>query len=239
MKFFRVLPAVLLLLAALPAGAQRRLSADVEVKNVAGHNVVTTTKSVYCTNNGRLVVCSRKPVEYIMETNIGGESRFYFPKTKEVLVENQGMASTKDELLAIFLMGRIEDLGVGLFGYRLQSTEYVEDGMMKRTYKSADPNLPPFTEIVYGKDYLPIYSATLTEDGHVMTKVYYSQYKTVGYVPFPHRQTQITYNSPTDSTVTRTVYSNVVADGDDPMFDFKVPADAKPMDLSGNTQKMR
>ena len=90
-----------------------------------------------------------------------------------------------------------------------------------------------------GKDYLPIYSATLTEDGHVQTKVYYSQYKTVGYVPFPHRQTQITYNSPTDSTITRTIYTNVEVDGDSAMFDFKVPEGAKPIDLSGAEQKMR
>ncbi|MBO4605864.1 MAG: hypothetical protein J5667_04935 [Bacteroidales bacterium] len=228
-----------LLLLSVPAAAQRRLSADVEVKTVAGRSVVTTTKSVYCANNGRLVVCNYKPVEYTMVTNINGETKIYFKKTKEVLVDNQGMMSSKDELLALFLLGRIEDLGVGLFGYRLQKTEYVDDGLMKKTFKCMDPNMPPYTEIVYGKDYLPIYSATLTEDGHVQTKVYYTQYKTVGYVPFPHRLTQISYNSPTDSTVVRTVYSNVVADSDDTMFDFQVPADAVPMDLSGNTQKLR
>jgi len=238
MKPFHGLLAVLLLLS-VPAFGQRRISADVEVKNVAGHNVVTTTKSVYCTNNGRLVVCNYKPLEYVMETNINGETKFYFPKTKEVLVENQGLTSSKDELLTVFLLGRIEDLGVGLYGYMLQSTDFVEDGMMKKTFKCMDPTMPPYTEIVYGSDYLPIYSATLTEDGHVQTKVYYSQYKNVGYVPFPHRQTQITYNSPTDSTVTRTIYSNVVVDGNDKMFDFQVPADAKPMDLSSETPKIR
>lgn len=228
-----------LLLLSIPAAGQRRLSADVEVKNVVGNNVVTTAKSVYCQSNGRLVVCNRKPLEYILITNTNGESKFYFPKTKEVLVDNQGMASSRDELLAIFLMGRIEDLGVGLYGYRLQKTEYLEDGLMKKTFKCIDPNMPPYTEIVYGKDYLPVYSATLTEDGHVQTKVYYSQYRTVGYVPFPHRQTQITYNSPKDSTITRTIYSNVEADGSDPMFDWTVPADAKPMDLNAGTQKLR
>ncbi len=233
------LAVLLLILLPFAAYGQRRISADVEVKNVAGRSVVTTTKSVYCLSNGRLVVCNHKPVEYIMETNIGGETKVYFPKTGEVLADNQGVATSKDELLSIFLLGRIEDLGVGLYGYKLQKSEPVEDGLTKRTYKCMDPTMPPYTEIVYGKDYLPIYSATLTEDGHVQTKVYYSHYKPVGYVPFPHRQTQITYNSPTDSTITRTVYSNVVVDGDSAMFDFKVPANAKPIDLSGAEQKMR
>lgn len=238
-KSSHALLALLFLILCVPASGQRRVSANVEVKTVTGKSVVTTTKSVYCSNNGRLVVCCDKPIQYILQTNINGEAKFYFPKTKEVFADNQGTANSKDELLTIFLLGRIEDLGVGLYGYRLIKSEQVEDGLTKRTYKCMDPNMPPFTEIVYGKDYLPIYSATLTEDGHVQTKVYYSRYSPVGYVPFPHRLTQINYNSPKDSTVVRTVYSNIEVDGDDPMFDFQVPADAKPLDMSGAEQKLR
>lgn len=229
----------LLFLLCIPAYGQRRVSADVEVKTVTGKSVVTTTKSVYCTNNGRLVVCCDRPLQYVLQTNINGESKYFFPKTKEVYVDNQGTTSSKDELLTIFLLGRIEDLGVGLYGYKLQKTEYVEDGMMKKTFKCLDPTMPPYTEIVYGKDYLPVYSATLTEDGHVQTKVYYTRYSQVGYVPFPHRLTQISYNSPKDSTVVRTIYSNLTVDGDDPMFDFQVPADAIPLDVTGANQKLR
>ena len=227
---------VLLLLYALTASAQKRVSADVETKTLVGNSVVTATKTVYCSNNGRLVVAVHKPLEYIMETNVNRETRFYFPNTNEVLVENSGMEGASDELLSLFLFGRLEDLGVGLEGYRLLATENVEDGMVKKTFRTEKKELPPFCEIVY-KDYLPIFSATLDADRNYITKVYYSQYREVGWLPFPHRSTMITYTSPKDSTITRTIYSNVVLDGDDPMFDFTVPSNAKPMDMSDKNRK--
>lgn len=224
----------LFLLISFGASAQSRVSAEVEVKSLAGKSVVTTNKSVYCSGNGRLVVNAVRPSEYVMTTNIGGETSVYFPKTKEVYVPPMGMTSSRDELLSIFLLGRIEDLGVGLMGYRLTSTEYVEGGLMKRSYTGTDKSMPPRVEIVYGSDYLPIYSATMAEDGTVTAKVYYTHYEPVGYIPFPHRLTQINYTSGGDSTIVRTVYSDVVLDGDDPMFDFIVPADAVPVSLPDN-----
>ena len=127
---------VLLLLYALTASAQKRVSADVETKTLVGNSVVTATKTVYCSNNGRLVVAVHKPLEYIMETNVNRETRFYFPNTNEVLVENSGMEGASDELLSLFLFGRLEDLGVGLEGYRLLATENVEDGIVKKTFRT-------------------------------------------------------------------------------------------------------
>ena len=43
---------------------------------------------------------------------------------------------------------------------------------------------------------------------------------------------QVQYMAKKDSSLVRTVYSNVRIDGNDPMFDFKVPADAKPVKSS-------
>ena len=39
--------------------------------------------------------------------------------------------------------------------------------------------------------------------------------------------TSITYTSPKDSSVMRTIYSDIKVDGDDPLFDFQVPSNAK------------
>lgn len=211
------------------ASAQSRISAEVEVKTLAGKSVVTSNKSVYCSGNGRLVVCMHSPLEYMMCTDDRGLTSFYFPKTNEVFVQN-GSADSRDELLTIFMMGRIDDLGLGLYGYSLLNSEVLEDGLLKRTYKGSDPNLPPYAEIVFGPDYLPIYSASLSADGILVDKIYYTHYQNIGYMPFPHRLTQISYTSRTDSTIIRTVYSHVELDVDNEMFDFKVPSGAKPID---------
>lgn len=224
-----LLPVFLLL--SIEAFAQRRVSADVEVKTVTGGNVTTVTKSVYCLNNGRLVAYFHSPFEYVMDTNILGECKIYFPSSNEVYVDSSGSITSKDELLSLLLSGRLEDLGVSLSGYRLKTTERLPDALLKKTYQSTNSDMPAQCEIVY-KDFLPIYSATLTEDGHPLVKVYYSRYGNVGYTPFPHRSTEIIYNSPKDSTVIRTIYSNIVIDGDDSRFDFSVPEDAKPLDMT-------
>lgn len=217
--------------------AQRRLSADVEVKTLIGNNVTTVTKSVYCSNNGRLVICFHTPMEYIMQTDIMGECQLYFPRTNEVYVDNSRTMSSTDELLSIFLAGRIDDLGLSISGYTLDGTENLEGGMMKKSYKTKREGFPPRAQIVYNNEYLPIYSEALTEDGHISVKVYYSNYKLVGYTPFPFRSTEIIYNSPKDSTIVRTIYSNLVLDGTDAMFDFKIPENAKPMDLTAEKNK--
>lgn len=227
-RYNYIIAILVLFLIGAPSFAQRRLSADVEVKTLHDGKVATTTKSVYCTNNGRLVVLSNKPSEFILLTDINGESRFYFRNSNEVYTDNSGMTSAKDELLLLFLLGRMEDMGASLYGYRLSSSETDPEGYIKKTFTTADKSMPAKFEVVFGPDYLPVYTATLTEDGHVTTKSFYSQYKPVGYAPFPHRSTQIVYNTQKDSTVVRSIYSNIVVDGDDPMFDFKIPADAKP-----------
>lgn len=236
-RLFAVLAVALL--PCLNLSAQSRVSAQVEVKTLKDGNVATSEKSVYCSGNGRLVVAMKRPVEYIMLTGTTGGSIYYFPGSNEYFTDASGVSSSRDELLTIFLLGRLDDLGVSLFGYALKSTESLEGGLLKRTYKGSDPTLPPMVEIVYGKDYLPIYSASISADGKILSKQYLSHYSLVGQMPFPCRQTQVNFNSSRDSTIVRTVYSDVVADGDDAMFDFSVPVDAKPVDVSALTSKLK
>lgn len=204
--------------------AQRRVRADVEVKSVAQGKSVTVTKSVYCLGNGRMVVHFHTPQDYYLVTNLLGETRLYIPRSNEVVTDNSGGISSKDELLSIFLGGRVEDLALGLYGYRLLDTAS-EDGLVKRTYINADDGIAPKVEIV-SKDYLPIYAAYLKADGTVSSRTYFSSYAPVGRALFPMRVTSIAYAG-RDSTVTRTLYSGVQFDSPDPDFDFDVPADAK------------
>ena len=220
---------LLLLAISFPAVAQRRVSADVEVKQVFQGKALTTTKSVYCANNGRLVVVASKPQKYVLVTNIKGESKFYLPDSNQVLVDNSGVASSKDELLSLFLSGRVDDLGLGLYGYKLESTS--RDGKyLVRTYVATSGNDVPHVKIVYD-NYLPVYCSYINDGGREVSKIYFSNYINLQRLAFPCRMTQISYTAKGDSTVTRTIYSNLEADTSDSWFDFDVPSDASVMSL--------
>lgn len=222
-----ILP-LLFCLAAIPAGAQRKVSADVEVKTVSGGKLSTVTKSVYCANNGRLVTIFKKPVSYYVVANAKGEAQLYRPASNEVFTQTDKSLASGTELVMLFMGGQIDDLGLRAFGYKLTATTR-DDGYVKKTFKPSDPTLPD-VEIV-SENYLPIYCLYTAPDGKVLSKKYLSDYKQFGRLMLPLRVTDIAYGKGNDSTVVRTIYSSVKVDVDDPAFAFQVPADATPMKL--------
>ena len=211
----------------VPAGAsaQRRVSADVEVKQAADGKVATVTKRVYCSLDGRIVVHFLKPEDYIVTTNVKGETKIFIPRTNEVVVDNTSVMTSQDELISVFMSGRAEDLGLGMYGYRLQSTTR-EDGLVKKTYVTDKEGDVPKVEIVY-ENFLPIYCGYVNSSGKTISKTYYSKYVPAGRTMIPTRTTSITYTSQKDSSVMRTIYSDIRVDDIDPYYDFQVPAGAK------------
>lgn len=224
----KIICLALLIAVFLPATAQKKVSADVEVKTVAKGKLSTVTKSVYCTSNGRLVTLYKTPVEYYHIVNAKGENQIYTPSTGEVLSRYDSELGSGTELIMLFLNGRIDDLGLGYFGYR-PGPASKEEGYTKKTFTSQDPSRPK-VEIVY-EDYLPIYCAYTAPDGKLLSKKYLGNYERFGRFVLPLRITDIEYGKGRDSIVTRTIYSSVRIDQDDPAFSFTVPADAKPMKI--------
>ncbi|MCR5325889.1 MAG: hypothetical protein K6E37_03955 [Bacteroidales bacterium] len=216
----------LLAAAFLPASAQRKVSADVEVKTVADGKLRTVTKSVYCTSNGRLVTLFRTPAKYYTVANAKGELQLYNPSTNEVMSQVDKSLSSTTELLSLFMSGHVDDLGLGYYGYRVTQTGR-EDGYTKKTFTHADPTYATVC-IVY-ENYLPIYCEYTSPEGKTLSRKYLSDYRQFGRMMLPLRTTDISYGSHRDSTVVRTIYSSVRTDTDAPEFDFTVPADAKPM----------
>ncbi len=224
---------LLLVLSCLPLSAQRKVSADVEVKTVINGKVSTVTKSVYCNRNGRLVTLFRTPNKYFAVTNAKGEIQVYNPATNEVLTRIDDSMSSTTELLMLYLNGHIDDLGLGYFGYKATGTS--RDGeYLKKVFTSPDTQKPR-VEIVY-ENYLPIYCEYTSPEGKCLSRKYLSEYNTFGRFTLPLRITDITYGKGRDSSVVRTIYSSVQPDKDDPAFDFTVPADARPMKLEEGAQ---
>ena len=219
---------LLLIVLAFSAAAQRRVSANVEVKTLADGKVTTVTKRVFCHGNGRLVTVFDTPKKFYTITNLKGELKMYVPSSNEVYTRLDKENSSESELLYLFLAGRQDNLGLLQLGYTLQSSQIDADGYLKRTYTTKKQDSPPTVELVL-KDYLPIYVGYLDHSGNTVAKLYLSQYSKGSRFVFPSRVTEVTFNKEKkDSVVVRSVYSSISTEGTDPLFDYQVPADAKP-----------
>ncbi len=213
---------------AAPLYAQRKVSADVEVKTVINGKMTTAIKSIYCNSNGRVVTSFKKPSTYYVVTNAKGEMQFYYPSTNEVYAQTDQAFSSTGELVWLFMSGRIDDLGLGAYGLKQTSTSR-EDGYIKKVFSSSDPS-KPVVEIVY-ENYLPIYCAYTSSGGKLLSKKYLSDYRSFGRFTLPMRVVDINYGDKKDSSVVRTLYSSVKVDTDAPEFSFEVPANATPLQL--------
>ncbi len=216
MRIKSLLISLLLSAAALPLFAQRKVSADVQVKTVVNGKVTL--------NQGET---------YYMVTNPKGEMQVYEPGSGQVYAETDPSLSSSADLVWLFMSGRIDDLGLGAYGYKATASTR-EEGLVKKTFTPSDVTRP-VVEIVY-ENYLPIYCAYTAQDGKLLSKKYLSNYQRFGRFTLPLRVTDIAYGTGRDSSVVRTLYSSVKVDVDDPSFAFEVPADAKPMQLQAESK---
>lgn len=200
-----------------------------EVNTLYGGKVTTVRSKVFCGTSGRLVQVFDSPGRYYTVTNPDGEFQLYMPETNEVYSERREDFSDRDDLLYLFLSGHSGDMGLGLYGYKLSGTEREGDGLLKRTYVPVTPGKGASKVELVLENYLPIYLAYYNAGGAVVSRTYLSSYSRFQNLMLPLRVTSVQYTSKKDSTLVRTLYSNVRLDADDPMFDFRVPADAKPV----------
>lgn len=178
-------------------------------------------------------------MHYYMISNIKGECKFYFPDSNEVYTDVNQVYGSMNELIPLFLSGRIDDLGLRSFGYRQQSSA-VEDGLLKKTFVNPSDANAATVEVVF-RDYLPIFCKYTLPGGKVVNRTYYSDYRTEGTFTMPCRVTGIDYGDKKDSTVTRTIYSNLKVDQPDSVLDFEIPSDARPLTVPkpGKAKKAR
>jgi hypothetical protein len=168
------------------------------------------------------------PVEFIKMSNRLGESKIYFPSTNSVTIQQSQSLSTTNELLYYFVNNRISDLGLAKEGFKLVRTSHEEDLIV--TLWQAPPTLKIINQIkIVFKEMLPIYAEYISTTGEIMKKIYYSRYSDFKTFMLPMRITEISFENKTDSTIKRSVFSNVMT-SDFPVnnyFDFKIPDDAK------------
>ena len=220
---------VLLILVSLSTFAQKKISANVQIKQVKNKKVITVEKDIFYQSNGNFVVHFTKPQEYFVITNSLGEAKAYMPKTNEVVIMNDKLFSSQNELLYSFLSNEYEDFGLQKLGFTLKSQKK-EGSKIIKTYTTNKKEFESISkiEMVYEKS-LPIYCAYYNTKKQTTRKIYYAKYTHLSQFTFPTQITEISYDTPSDSTVKREVYSNIQVDKfkGKTHFDYKIPASAK------------
>jgi outer membrane lipoprotein-sorting protein len=162
-------------------------------------------------------------------TNGNGEYKEYDFKNNTVTLLQGIDLSSKNSLFYSFLSGSIGDMGLKSLGYKLINTK-VEQKMVITTWVPEGENSVKTkkAEIVH-ENYLPIYLAFYDINDKPMHKSFYSNFQQVGSVKMPFTITEFEYLSPTDSVITKRIYSNLKTNAqvDDNYLNYKVPANAQ------------
>lgn len=207
-----------------------KISLDLISKTLYQGKSVSLKSEVYYKSVGATMVTHfTSPKEKIVITNGNGEYKEYDFKNNTVTLLQGIDLSSKNSLFYSFLSGSIGDMGLKSLGYKLANTK-VEQKMVITTWVPEGENSVKTkkAEIVH-ENYLPIYLAFYDLNDKPMHKSFYSNFQQVGSVKMPFTITEFEYLSPTDSVITKRIYSNLKTNAlvDDNYLNYKVPANAK------------
>jgi outer membrane lipoprotein-sorting protein len=207
-----------------------KISLDLISKTLYQGKSVSLKSEVYYKSVGATMVTHfTSPKEKIVITNGNGEYKEYDFKNNTVTLLQGIDLSSKNSLFYSFLSGSIGDMGLKSLGYKLINTK-VEQKMVITTWVPEGENSVKTkkAEIVH-ENYLPIYLAFYDINDKPMHKSFYSNFQQVGSVKMPFTITEFEYLSPTDSVITKRIYSNLKTNAlvDDNYLNYKVPANAQ------------
>ncbi|HKM94918.1 MAG TPA: hypothetical protein VJY41_14810 [Prolixibacteraceae bacterium] len=163
-------------------------------------------------------------------TNRLGETKIYYPETNQVsYMQSEGMSS-KNEMIYYFAHNLTDQLGLADEGFSLASRSYENQYLVTVWNAPVEMNLIDRVKMVFdGAN--PIYAEYISRKEKIIKKIYYSQYN--DYISFrlPLRITEIAFSESGDSTIKRTIFSNlkVLPSPNSEFFDFQIPDNAEPI----------
>lgn len=193
----------------LPAYSQVYLQS--ETKRVNSGKVISTKNEIYLEiGNGQMSVHYFQPSEFYVFTNVFGEMTVYFPKSNEVMKQQNMFYSSENEIIYQFFTNNANDLGLAASGFVLKDTKN-EGQYLVTTWKLAGAKSTRLVKAeLVQEDYLPIYIAFFDANDKIVQKIYFSNWKNTELAFFPTKITQIDFITEKDSIVSRKVYSDVI-----------------------------
>lgn len=171
--------------------------------------------------------------EFIIVSNALGEIKTFFPASNEVSYKQIAELSSKRNLIYYFANNLTDNLGLVDEGFSLVSNTY-EDQFYVTLWKAPTLLNGIQTVKMVFENGLPVYSEYQAIKNKIVKKIYYSNYKDFTQFRLPMKIIEISYKPSGDSIINRTVYSNVKvsSSSDGKYFNFKIPDNAKPLNIA-------
>jgi hypothetical protein len=170
------------------------------------------------------------PLEYLVITNNKGELNIYNPIQNTIIQKQNFAYSIESSQLFYFLSHQTSDLGLKKMNYSINKTSFEKD-MVITEWKSNQPAKKGDIEKIklVHRNQNPIYMSYIDTKGQIKRKVYYSGYQNIGNVNFPTSTTEIIYNTSKDTTINKTLYSEIKWDESavSTYFSYQIPSNAK------------
>lgn len=197
-------------------------------KTVKGKLIVTNA-DIFYNADGKMVTHVLRPIETVVINNNKGDLSVYNVIENSVYKEFNYMQSTETSTLYYFLKDKNNELGLRALGFTLKGSKF-ENGFLITTWLPSANYMKLFSsvELVYqqGK---PIFTKFINNKNQVIKRSYYYNYSKIFNLNFPQTITHINYFENGDSTVEKTVFSNIKinASATSSYFNFSIPANAK------------
>jgi hypothetical protein len=207
----------------------RYISVHQQTEILEGKSKNTNNIDIYFDNHKHIITRHYSfPNEHVTIANALGEFKNYNFKTNEVSYNTLQALSSKTSVLYFFVNNLTDHLGLADQGFTLESSMY--EGEFYVTNWVAPVSIKNIAKVkMVHKNGLPAYSEYLDNKGEVLKKTYYTGYHNLPWFRFPQKVIDIAYLSTGDSTITRTMYSDIqVSDvAESEYFNFEIPKDAK------------
>lgn len=191
---------------------------------------VSTVKAEICYHvSGKMITHFTYPNEQYILNNAKGEISLYDPAKNTVLQKVNYLYSSETTQFYFFLNNQKADLGLKAMGFINKNTKFDKNIMI--TNWASPPRLANAVKevMLVHNGANPIYTKYTAPNGSIIKKIYYYNFKNLEGTDFPQAVTQIEYLSEKDSVITKTTYDGIKINdlATSPLFDFKIPANAK------------
>ncbi|HOP02943.1 MAG TPA: hypothetical protein PL017_00470 [Tenuifilaceae bacterium] len=205
------------------------ISAKLKVQKASqGKKIVIEADVFYLIDSKEIRMYYIYPEEFIFFSNILGETKMYFPKKNEVILQQNDIFSADTDILFLFLTQNMSEMGLKQMGFELTESKYDNNYHITKWASPESSKGIAEIELVF-EDFVPIFTSFISNEKNTLSKTYYDNYQEFNNHYIPLTITEISYINNNDSIVSRKEYSDLRygSQVSSDMINFKIPDNAK------------